>query len=367
MEALDLPAVWFAIIAALFLGYFFLEGFDFGVGILMPAVSRDDVDRRVAINTIGPVWDANEVWLIVAAGAMFAAFPEWYATMFSGFYLPLLAILLALIARGVAFEYRGKRDDPTWRARWDKAIFFGSLIPAFLWGVAFASLLGGVPIDADSEYAGGVLDLLSPYALVGGVTSVSLFTLHGAVFLALKTTGAIARRAQRAAALAWWPAAISTLGFLAWSFVRAAWTDDFGVVPDIVPIAAVVAIMGAGWLIREGMAGLSFVATGAAILGTFATLFLNLYPRVMVSSLGDGYDLTIRNASSGEYTLAIMTWVAIFMAPVVLAYQGWSYWVFRHRVSREQLTGRPARATGGGEAPGAESGAGAGGTTRGEA
>jgi len=339
MDFIDLPALWFLLIAFLFLGYFFLEGFDFGVGMLMPAVSRDDVDRRVVINTIGPVWDANEVWLIVAGGAMFAAFPEWYATLFSAYYLPLLLILLALIARGVAFEYRSKRDDPTWRARWDQAIFWGSALPALLWGVAFAGILNGIPIDADREFVGGFLDLLHPYALLGGLMTLSLFLLHGGVFLTLKTSGDLVERARAYARRLWWPAALTTAGFLTWSYVNALTQDDFGVVPDLVPILALVSIASVSWLLREGRDGFAFLATGATILLTFGTIFANLFPRVMVSSTDPAFDLTIRNASSTDYTLTIMTWVALALTPVVLAYQAWSYWVFRNRVSRDRFVG----------------------------
>lgn len=192
---MDLTTIWFLLVAVLFTGYFILEGFDFGVGMLLPVLGRDDRERRVLINTIGPVWDGNEVWLITAGGAMFAAFPEWYATLFSGFYLPLLLILLALIARGVAFEYRNKRPEASWKRRWDHAIFFGSLLPAVLWGVAFANILRGVPLTADHEYAGGLLNLLNPYALLGGVTTAALFLTHGAVFIALKTVGDVRHRA----------------------------------------------------------------------------------------------------------------------------------------------------------------------------
>jgi len=192
----ELTTLWFTLVAVLFIGYFVLEGFDFGVGILAPVLSEDDTDRRVVINTVGPVWDGNEVWLITAGGALFAAFPEWYATLFSGFYLPLLAILIALIVRGVAFEFRGKGDTVRWRARWDRALFWSSLLPAFLWGVAFASILRGVPLDADNEFAGSLLDLLSPYALLGGLTTLSLFLLHGAVFVSLKTDGDVRHRAR---------------------------------------------------------------------------------------------------------------------------------------------------------------------------
>ena len=337
MDFWNLETLWFTLIAVLWLGYFFLEGFDFGVGTLLPFLSKDDVDRRVMINTIGPVWDANEVWLLVAGGAMFAAFPEWYATLFSGFYLALLLILLALIARGVAFEVRGKRDDARWRARWDQAIFWGSAIPALLWGVAFGSILRGTPIDASGEYVGTFFDLLHPYALLGGLMTLSLFTLHGAVFLTLKTEGEITDRARAYARRIWWPAAATTLGFLSWSYYTAATTGDRGIVPDFVPITALAAVLVVSWLLAEKLDGWAFLATGTAILLTMATIFLNLYPRVMVSSIDPDFSLTIFNASSTTYTLTIMSWVALIMTPVVIAYQAWSYWVFRKRVSREQF------------------------------
>src|SRR2546429_594387 len=207
-----LAVSWFALIAVLWIGYFFLEGFDFGVGILLPVLGRDDADRRVLIGTIGPVWDGNEVWLVVAGGSTFAAFPGWYATLFSGFYLPLLLILAALICRGVAFEFRGQDRSPRWRAWWDRAIVAGSVVPALLWGVAFSDILHGVPIDAAGDYAGGPLDLLQPYALLGGVTFLLLFALHGALFLALKTSGELAERARLAAGRGWAPRAPAGLG-----------------------------------------------------------------------------------------------------------------------------------------------------------
>ncbi len=337
MDFWNLETLWFTLIAVLWLGYFFLEGFDFGVGTLLPFLSKDDVDRRVMINTIGPVWDANEVWLLVAGGAMFAAFPEWYATLFSGFYLALLLILLALIARGVAFEFRGKRDSERWRARWDQAIFWGSAIPALLWGVAFGSILRGTPIDASGEYVGTFFDLLHPYALLGGLMTLSLFTLHGAVFLTLKTEGEITDRARAYARRIWWPAAATTLGFLSWSYYTASTTGDRGVVPDFVPITALGAVLVVSWLLAEKLDGWAFLATGVGIVLTMATVFLNLYPRVMVSSIDPDFSLTIFNASSTTYTLTIMSWVALVMTPVVIAYQAWSYWVFRKRVSRDQF------------------------------
>src|SRR6476620_8471429 len=213
---MSLPEFWFLLIAVLWCGYFLLEGFDFGVGILLPVLGRDDTERRVLINTIGPVWDGNEVWLLVAGGATFAAFPEWYATLFSGFYLPLLIILLALIVRGVAFEYRHKRDEPSWRHRWDAAIFVGSVVPALLWGVAFANIVRGVDINADKEYVGSFFDLLNPYALVGGLTTLTLFLTHGAMFVALKTDGDIRHRARALSVRVGVVAAVVAVVFLVW-------------------------------------------------------------------------------------------------------------------------------------------------------
>jgi cytochrome bd ubiquinol oxidase subunit II len=295
------------------------------------------------INTIGPVWDANEVWLLVAGGATFAAFPEWYATLFSGFYLPLLLILLALIARGVAFEFRGKREEPAWRRRWDVAIVVGSAVPALLWGVAFGSILHGVPIDATGEYVGGLLDLLHPYALLGGVVTLLLFTLHGAVFLTLKTRGELTDRARALAVRLSLPTAAAVLAFLAWSYVNAQARTP-GVVPPLVPVLAVGASLVVAFLLLERMDGWAFAATGAVILLLFTTVFANLYPRVLVSSIDAAYDLTIGNASSTPYTLRIMTGVAIALLPFVLGYQAWSYWVFRRRIGREDLGAPPAEA-----------------------
>jgi cytochrome d ubiquinol oxidase subunit II len=326
--------VWFIIIAFLWTGYFFLEGFDFGVGVLLPVLGRDDTERRVLINTIGPVWDGNEVWFIVAGAATFAAFPEWYATLFSGFYLPLLAILLALIVRGVAFEYRGKRNDARWRRRWDRAIFWGSLIPAFLWGVAFANLVRGVPLDAAHEYAGTPGDLLNPFALLGGLTTLTLFVLHGAVFVALKTTGDVRRRANRAARVIV-TAAIAVGGLfllltqllygkpVTWLTVAAAATG-----------LAVAAVAGA-----RGREGWAFAGTGTAIAFAVATLFLALFPNVMPSTLDAANGLTTTNAASTPYTLKIMTIVALTFTPLVMLYQGWTYWVFRRRIGTRHIPG----------------------------
>ncbi len=330
---LNLPTLWFALIAVLWTGYFFLEGFDFGVGVLLPFLGRDDLDRRLMVNAIGPLWDGNEVWLLVAGGATFAAFPEWYATLFSGFYLALFLILAALIFRGVAFEFRGKGRRPEWKAWWDHAIFWGSALPALLWGVAFANVLRGVAIGPDHEWAGSFFDLLNPYALVGGVTSLLLFTLHGGVFLALKTDGDLRDRARRAARWLAVPSTAAVFAFLTWTFVNARNND--GIVPGVVPVTALVAVAAVEWLLRDRLDGWAFVATGVAIVALTATIFLNLYPRVMPSTLGPANDLTIWNASSTHYTLKVMTIVAAVFTPLVLGYQAWTYWVFRKRVSRE--------------------------------
>ncbi|GAA4737050.1 cytochrome d ubiquinol oxidase subunit II [Phytohabitans rumicis] len=323
---MELTTVWFVLIAVLFTGYFILEGFDFGVGILLPALGRDDRERRVLINTIGPVWDGNEVWLITAGGAMFAAFPEWYATLFSGFYLPLLLILIALILRGVAFEYRGKRPDPTWKARWDKAIVVGSAAPAILWGIAFANITRGVPLDTNHDYTGGLLDLLHPYALLGGLVTLTLFVTHGAVFLALKTTGDVRTRANTLAGRAGLLALLALAAFLVWTLtIRTS--------PAAVALAAVAALALIGGLAanRVRREGWAFLGTATAIGLTVATLFAALFPDVLPSTLGSG-GLTVDNAASSPYTLKIMTWVAVVFTPLVLLYQGWTYWVFRKRI-----------------------------------
>jgi cytochrome d ubiquinol oxidase subunit II len=339
---LNLETLWFALIAILWTGYFFLEGFDFGVGVLLPFLGKDETDRRVMVNTIGPVWDGNEVWLLVAGGATFAAFPEWYATLFSGFYLALFLILAALIFRGVAFEFRGKDPRPQWRAWWDRAIFFGSALPALLWGVGWANILRGTPIGPGFAWQGSFFDLLNPYALLGGVTSLLLFTLHGGIFLTLKTEGDLRDRARSVARLLAIPTTVAVFAFLGWTYLNAREIGEYGIVPPFVPILAIVAVAAVEWLLREKLDGWAFALTALAIVGITATFFLNLYPRVMPSSLGARFDLTIWNASSSHYTLKVMTIVALIFTPLVLAYQAWTYWVFRKRVRREDVeTGSP--------------------------
>jgi cytochrome d ubiquinol oxidase subunit II len=334
----ELTDVWFVLIAVLWIGYLVLEGFDFGVGVLLPVLGRNETERRVLINTIGPVWDGNEVWVLVAGGATFAAFPEWYATLFSGFYLPLFLILVALIARGVAFEYRGKRDDPTWRARWDIAIFLGSLVPSILWGVAFANLVRGVPIEPDPatgnlEFVGTFWGLLNPYALLGGVTTLLLFVTHGAVFLALKTKGDVRARANALAGRVGLLAAVVAVAFLVWT----QFVNSGGVAGVVLSVVAALSLVGALAANRLGREGWAFIGSAVTIGLAVVVLFVSLYPDVMPSSIDPAYSLTTTNAASTPYTLRIMTWVAVILTPIVLLYQGWTFWVFRRRLGVEDI------------------------------
>jgi cytochrome d ubiquinol oxidase subunit II len=337
---MDLNTVWFVLIGVLYLMFFLLEGFDLGVGILLPFLGKDDLKRRAMINTIGPHWDGNEVWLLTAGGATFAAFPEWYATLFGGFYLALFLILLALILRGVAFEFRGKDPRPRWRALWDGAIFVGSLLPALLLGVAMANWVRGVPIDPALNYVGGFFDLLNPYALVFGVTVVLLFALHGAVFLSLKTTDELMERSRQAARRLWLPSLLVFLLFAVLTYLETDIVSKLGVNPGAIPLLAPAALLAVGYLVRRGRDGWAFIMTGVCLGALLASLFLILYPRLMVSSLNPQWSLTIYNASSTPYTLRVMTIVALIFTPIVLVYQGWSYWIFRKRIEArpEQLT-----------------------------
>lgn len=341
---MDLNTLWFILIAVLYIGFFVLEGFDFGVGMLMPFLSKAgpdrDTERRAIINTIGPHWDGNEVWLLTAGGATFAAFPQWYATLFSGFYLPLFLLLMALILRGVAFEFRSKDENPTWRKSWDIAIVIGSFLPPLLLGVAFANLARGVPINAEMQYTGGFFNLLNPYALVAGVTTVAVFLLHGALFLCLKTTGAVLERAKKAARQLWLPVVLLLAALLVYTYFETDILEKLGVNPGVVPISTIAAILIAGYFIFKNRHGWAFVLTALTIAGTLVTLFMDLFPRLMISSTNPAWSLTIENAASSEYTLGVMSIIALIFVPVVVLYQGWSYWVFRKRITarREELT-----------------------------
>jgi cytochrome d ubiquinol oxidase subunit II len=329
---MDLNTLWFILIAVLFTGYFFLEGFDYGVGILLPFLGKNEDERGRILTTIGPHWDANEVWLITAGGAMFAAFPVWYGTMFSGFYLALLLMLVALILRGVAIEFRNKDTLPRWRSTWDWLIFTGSLFPPLLWGIVMGNLLRGTPIDAELNYIGSFWSLFSPYTLVCGLAFLSIFTLHGTTFLSMKVDESLVERTFKAARRIW-PVAL-VIGFFAFGvgyFV----TDMFarlGVIPGIIPICAVAAILAAGWFIRKKQGKWAFVMSGICVTFSAISFFVGLFPRLMVSSLNPQWSLTIYNASSGPYTLKVMTIIAAVFLPIVLLYQGWSYYIFRARV-----------------------------------
>ena len=333
---MDLNTIWFILIAVLFIGFFFLEGFDYGVGILLPFLGKEDKERRAIINSIGTFWDGNEVWMLTAGGAMFAAFPNWYATLFSGFYLALVVMLLALIARGVAFEYRSKKDDPVWRNRWDWVIFVGSFVPALLWGVAISNLIRGVPIDDKMNFTGNFFTLLNPYSLIGGVASLLLFTLHGSIFLSLKLTDNLLESARKFANKLWLPATVVLFAYVILGYFDTDMFSKLGINPGAVPIIAGLAILSVGYLLKIQKEGWAFVMTGITIAFSTITVFMGLFPRVMVSSTNPDWSLTIYNASSSPYTLKVMTIVAVIFVPIVLAYQAWSYWIFRKRVSTKQ-------------------------------
>ena len=329
---MELTTVWFLIIAGLWIGYFVLEGFDFGVGILLRVLGRDEPERRAVITTIGPVWDGNEVWLIVAGAMTFAAFPEWYATLFSAFYLPLFAILVSLILRGVALEYRGKRDDLPWRSRMDTIIAITSLLLPLLWGITFANLVRGLPLDASHEFVGNLGTVLNPFALLGGVAFTALFVAHGAIFLALKTTDDLRERANTLASVAGLAAAVLVVGFLAWAHLQ--YGSGASVVVAVLAAVALVAGLVANRLAREGWA---FVGTAVAVALGVVSLFVALFPNVMPSTLDPAWSLTVGNASSTPYTLKVLTVIAGIFLPLVMLYQGWTYWVFKKRITVERV------------------------------
>src|SRR6516164_9659587 len=340
---------WFIVIAFFWTGFFILEGFDFGVGMLHDFVATDDAGRRAAINTIGPLWDGNEVWLIVAGAAMFAAFPGWYATMFSALNLALVLLLGALIVRGLAFEYRGKRDDPRWRRTWDVLLTAGSLVAPLLIGVALGDLLHGLPVNSAQNYTGSFWDLLQPYAIFTGITLVLICALHGATFLCLKTTGDMLNRSARLARQIAPFTAAAVVAWVIWTHLTH--TTAFFLNP--VELLAILAVLTAVWLVYDHRAGFAFAATTVTIASCIVAIFTGLYPNVMVSTTNAAYNLTVHNTASGNYTLKVMTVIAIVILPVVLAYQTWSYYVFRRRVSKSEFQ-PPAPATGAAPGPAPE-------------
>jgi cytochrome d ubiquinol oxidase subunit II len=332
---MDLATLWFGLVAFFFIGYFVLDGFDFGVGMSLPFLGRDEVDRRVIINTIGPVWDLNETWVIVAGASLFAAFPEWYATLFSGFYLALLLILLALIVRGVSFEYRHQRPESHWKKWFDGMIIVGSAVPALLWGVAFANIVQGVALNANHDYIGSFFDLLNPYALLGGLTTLLLFFTHGVVFISLKTDGDLRVRAQRLAARSGAITIVVAAAFLTWTAFIAAFSPVYLVLAGL----AAVALIGSWIANLRGTEGWAFTLGAATVALAVAALFAALFPDVMPASNDAANSLTIQNASSTPYTLMVMSWTALVFLPLIIAYQGFTYWVFRKRVTRSMIEG----------------------------
>jgi cytochrome d ubiquinol oxidase subunit II len=329
---MGLSVLWFVFVAIFWTGFFVLEGFDFGIGMLHGVVGRNDAERQLTLETIGPLWDGNEVWLIVAAAAMFAAFPGWYATLFSGFYLPFVVILLSLILRGVAFEYRDLRPSPRWRQTWTVLMTAGSLLAPLLLGIILGDMLSGVPVDSQQEFSGSLADLLTPYGLFVGITVLALCVVHGATFLALKVDGPLRSRAHAIARVAGPIAALAVLGFVIWTQ-----TILGSVIPGLVPAIAVLAALSTALLVQRGQEGWAFASTCVAMAGTISSIFLSLYPRVLVSTAGSANDLTVQNTTSSSYSLTVMTIVALLLVPLILLYQGWTYYVFRRRLTPAEV------------------------------
>ncbi len=332
-----LQILWFVLIAVLWIGFFFLEGFDFGVGMLLPFLGKKDVERRAIINSIGSTWDGNEVWLLTAGGATFAAFPHWYATMFSGFYLALFLLLVGLIMRGISFEYRSKDAAPSWRNRFDWMIAVGSFLASVLLGAAFANLARGVPIDENMMFTGNLFTLLNPYGLLGGLTTVAIFLLHGANFLGLKLEGELRERVNVFAKKLWIVATVLYIALGVFTYVAGFWARGY-VNPGIVPILAVVVLLVTGYFLNRKMEGWAFIMVALNIVLTQVTFFSMTFPNVMLSTTNPAYSLTIYNASSSQYTLTVMSVVALIFVPIVLAYQGWTYYMFRKRISTDKKT-----------------------------
>jgi cytochrome d ubiquinol oxidase subunit II len=330
-----LQILWFVLIAVLWIGFHFLEGFDFGVGMLLPFLGKKDEERRAIINTVGPVWDGNEVWLLTAGGATFAAFPHWYATMFSGFYLALFLLLVGLIIRGISFEYRSKDANPKWRNTFDWMIAVGSFLCALLLGTAFANLARGVPIDANKMFTGNLFTLLNPYGLLGGLTTVATFLLHGANFLGLKLEGALRERVNNWAKKLWIVTSVLYLALGAFTYIAGFWARGI-VNPGIVPVTAVAVLLASGYFINKKMEGWAFIMVSLNIVLTQVTFFSMTFPNVMLSTTNPEWSLTIYNASSSQYTLTVMSVIALIFVPIVLAYQGWTYYMFRKRISTDK-------------------------------
>jgi cytochrome d ubiquinol oxidase subunit II len=330
---MGLQIFWFVLIAVLWGGYFLLEGFDFGVGMLLPFLPRDEEQRSVMFESIGPVWDGNEVWLVVAGGATFAAFPGWYATMFSGFYIALLLVLVLLIVRVLSFEWRAKSTTPHWRRAWTWANAVGSFGASLIWGVGLSNLVNGVPLNSSGDFSGDFGDLFSAYTVVGGLAVVSVFAFHGATYLTIRTTGDLCERSAQAARRLSLLAAVVGSAFLVWTVVVAVDRNSRSVFPPILPAAlGIAAVVLAVLLVHLHRGGLAFAATALGAVLLVATLFTSLYPRVMVSSPDFANSLTVAGTASAHYTLKVMTIIAVIVTPVVVLYQAWTYHVFRQRL-----------------------------------
>jgi cytochrome d ubiquinol oxidase subunit II len=330
------PVIWFILIAILYAGFFVLDGFDMGVGMMLPFIGKNDKTRRMMVNAIGPHWDGNEVWLIVAGGATFAAFPNWYATLFSGFYLPFFLLLVALIFRGVAFEFRGKDESQKWKSFWDWAAFLGSLVAAFLFGVAFTNILRGVPIDESMQYVGGFFNLLNPFAIYGGILFVAMFILIGAYFLVIRTADPVESAARKLANQIWLPVMLMILVYGACVWMFAGKGGDLGWFSMIFFIVSAVTVLIAGLSTKRKRDGWAFTWMSLGILIFTFGIFAWLFPNVMISSIAAENNLTVWNSSSGVTTLQIMTAVAVVFVPIVLIYQSWSYWLLRKKVTGEK-------------------------------
>ena len=333
-----LQTLWFIMIAVLWIGFFFLEGFDFGVGMLLPFLGKKDEERRAIINTIGSVWDGNEVWLLTAGGATFAAFPQWYSTMFSGFYLALFLLLVGLILRGISFEYRSKDPNPVWRNRFDWMIASGSFLSSLLLGAAFANLARGVPINENMMYTGNLFTLLNPYGLIGGLTTVTVFVLHGANFLGLKLDGELHERVHALSKKIYVVAVVITTLLLISTYFYTDIASKLGINPGVTPIASYVALLVTIYFINRKMEGWAFIMTASHIVLTQVTFFILMFPRVMISSTNPAFSLTIYNSSSSQYTLTVMSIIALIFVPVILVYQGWTYYMFRKRITVNKQT-----------------------------
>jgi cytochrome bd ubiquinol oxidase subunit II len=338
---MDLQILWFVLIAILFTGFFVLEGFDYGIGILMPFLGKNDDERALITSSIGPFWDGNEVWMIASGGAMFAAFPFWYATMFSSFYLEMFLILFTLILRAAAFEFRHQRNGARWHKTWDWLIFVGSIVPGFLWGVIVANLIQGVPIDAQMNFVGNILTPFNPFAILVGVTVVALCTLHGAIFLSLRVTGDMVKKAQGAVLYLWPAMLLLAIALILSCFFGTSTLHAIVTNAKLIPLGVLMAIalLALPALVKAGRSGWAFGLTTIIIILAALAVGFGTFPNVMVSSLNPSWSLTAYNASSNPYSLTVMSWITLTLVPIIIAYQAWNYYIFRKRIAPHAIGG----------------------------